>query len=111
MPISLLLGLGIGLTVATWSSAGIADIPPAKFGVAGATYNTLRQAAYGLGISIVVTLIAVAGEGTTFTGIRNAYVFIACGYFAAAIAVIATYPPGSARERAAGQAGAPGVHR
>jgi EmrB/QacA subfamily drug resistance transporter len=99
VPISLLLGLGIGLTVATWSSAGIADVPPAKFGVAGATYNTVRQAAYGLGISIVVTLIAAAGEVTTFTGIRRAYIFIACGYFAAALSVMLTFPSGSARDR------------
>lgn len=101
VPISLLLGLGIGLTVATWSSAGIADIPPAKFGVAGATYNTLRQAAYGLGISIAVTLIAGADTVTTFAGIRRAYIFIAVGYLAAAISVIVTFPAGSARERAA----------
>jgi EmrB/QacA subfamily drug resistance transporter len=101
VPISLVLGLGVGLTVATWSSAGIADIPPAKFGVAGATYNTLRQAAYGLGISIVVTLIASADTVTSFAGIRRAYIFIAVGYLAAAVSVIATFPAGSARERAA----------
>ena len=58
VPISMLVGLGVGLTVATWSSAGISDVPAAKFGVAGATYNTLRQAAYGLGVSVVITLIA-----------------------------------------------------
>jgi len=100
VPISLLVGAGTGLTVATWSSAGISDVPMRQFGVAGATYNTLRQAAYGLGISVVVTLIASAGTGTTMTGVRWAFGWVAAAYLLAAASVIATFPPGSARDRA-----------
>jgi len=100
VPVSLLGGLGVGLTVATWSSAGVSDIPQAKFGVAGATFNTLRQAAYALGISVVITLIAAAGEDTTLRGIRWAYVWTASAYVVAALAVMLTFPAGSARDRA-----------
>lgn len=100
VPIGLLGGIGIGLTVATWSSAGISDVPPEKFGVAGATFNTLRQAAYGLGVAAVITLVASAGEVTTIAGIRRAWIWIVVGYVAAAVAVMATFPAGSARERA-----------
>lgn len=100
VPISLLVGVGLGLTVATWSSAGISDVPMTKFGVAGATYNTLRQAAYGLGVSVAITLIAVAGDDTTWRGVRWAYFWVAGGYLAAAIAVIATFPAGSSSDRA-----------
>jgi len=99
VPISMLSGLGVGLTVATWSSAGISDIPPEKFGVAGATYNTLRQAAYGLGISVSITLIAIAGSETTVQGIRNAYLWVAGAYFLAAVSVVLTFPAGSASDR------------
>lgn len=99
VPLSLFVGIGVGLTVATWSSAGISDIPQAKFGVAGATYNTLRQAAYGLGVSVVITLIAVGGNGTTVTGIRWAYGWVAGAYFVAALSVVLTFPAGSARDR------------
>lgn len=100
VPVSLFLGLGIGLTVATWSSAGIADIPQARFGVAGATFNTLRSAAYALGIAVVITIMASAGEEPTLGGIQRAYAFIAASYFVAAIAVVVTFPSGSARDRA-----------
>ena len=100
VPVSLLGGLGVGLTVATWSSAGVSDIPQTKFGVAGATFNTLRQAAYALGISVVITLIAAAGEDTTLRGIRWAYVWTASAYVVAALAVMLTFPAGSARDRA-----------
>jgi EmrB/QacA subfamily drug resistance transporter len=100
VPASLFVGLGIGLTVATWSSAGISDVPQAKFGVAGATYNTLRQAASGLGVSVAITLIAAAGDGTTIRGIRWAYHWVWVAYFAAGLAVMLTFPAGSARDRA-----------
>lgn len=100
VPLSLFVGLGVGLTVASWSSAGIADIPQAKFGVAGATYNTLRQAAYGLGVSMVITIIASQGDDTTIAGIRGAYLWVAGAYFLAALSVAFTFPAGSARDRA-----------
>jgi len=99
VPISLIVGVGVGLTVATWSSAGISDIPQSKFGVAGATYNTLRQAAYGLGVSVVITLIALGGDGT-FRGVRWAYIWVFVAYFATAASVMITFPSGSARDRA-----------
>ena len=99
VPISLLVGIGVGLTVSTWSSAGISDVPAAKFGVAGATYNTLRQVAYGLGVSVLITLVAAAGEETTLRGIRWGYLWVAGAYLAAALSVALTFPAGSARDR------------
>jgi len=100
VPISLFLGLGIGLTVATWSSAGIADVPQSRFGIAGATFNTLRSAAYALGVAIVITIVATAGDEPTLVGVERAYAFIALSYLAAAVAVMVTFPAGSARDRA-----------
>ncbi len=99
LPISMLIGIGVGLTVATWSAAGISDVPPAKFGVAGATFNTVRQAATGLGAAVVITLIALAADTTTMRGVRWAYIFIAVTYLLAAISVAATFPAGSAKDR------------
>ena len=100
VPLSLLVGLGVGLTVATWSSAGVSDISPSQFGVAGATYNTLRQAAYGLGISMVIALIGAFGETANITGIRAAFAWVAGSYFLAALTVLWTFPAGSAQDRA-----------
>ena len=100
VPVSLLLGIGVGMTVSTWSSAGIADVPPARFGVAGATINTLRQAATGLGVALAVSFVESAGEVTTLLGIQRAYVFVTVGYLLAAASVALTFPAGSARDRA-----------
>ena len=101
VPISMIAGVGVGLTVATWTGAGISDVPPAKFGVAGATFNTLRQAATGLGAAVVITLIALAAETTTLRGIRWAWIWSVVTYALAAISVFATFPAGSASERSA----------
>lgn len=100
VPLSLPLGVGIGMTVSTWSSAGVSDVPPARFGIAGATFNTLRNGAYGLGTAVVVALIAAAGDTTTLVGIERAYGFIAVCYVFAAVSVALTFPAGAARDRA-----------
>ena len=100
VPISMLSGLGVGMTVSTWSSAGVSDIPQATFGVASATYNTLRQASSGLGVSIAVTVIAAASFETSLLGVERAYLFVSASYFLAAISVMLTFPAGSARDRA-----------
>ena len=101
VPISMLSGLGVGMTVSTWSSAGVSDIPQSTFGVASATYNTLRQAMNGLGVSIVITMIAAASPETSLLGVERAYLFVSVSYFLSAISVMLTFPSGSARDRAA----------
>lgn len=103
VPVSMLGGLGVGLTVATWSSAGLSDIPQERFGVAGATFNTLRQAAYALGVAVSITLIATATDAedlTTLRGIRWAWVFVGIMYLLAAVSVAITFPAGSSHDRA-----------
>lgn len=100
VPLGLLVGLGIGLTVATWSSAGLSDIPPAKFGVAGATFNTIRQASYALGISVVITLISLGANEFDLGGYRWAWGWVAACYFVSAALVMLTFPAGSSHDRA-----------
>ncbi len=101
VPLGLVTGAGIGLTVATWTSAGLSDIPPPKFGVANATYATIRQAAYALGISVAIALIALGASELDFSGYRNAWVWVAACYLLSAVVVIATFPAGSSQDRQA----------
>lgn len=99
VPLSLVAGVGIGLTVATWSSAGLADIPPAKFGVAGATANTIRQAAYALGISVSIALLATGVDQFDLSAYRLAWGWIGACYVLAAITVFFTFPAGNSQDR------------
>jgi EmrB/QacA subfamily drug resistance transporter len=101
VPLTLISGFGIGLTVATWSSAGLSDIPPSKFGVAGATVNTIRQAAYALGISVTIALLATGVDEFDLTAYRYAWGWITVCYLLAALTVVVTFPSGNSQDRAA----------
>lgn len=96
--LSLIAGVGVGMTIATWSSAGLSDVPEARFGVASSTYNTLRQASYAIGIAVTITLISLGADGT-LEGYRWAWLWIAGSYLLAGLAVVATFPRGSSHDR------------
>ena len=99
VPISLLSGIGIGATIATWASAGISDVNPARFGTANATLRTTQQVFYALGVSIAVTLLAAGSERGGLQGFRWAWIFVAGMYFASAVVVALMFPAGSSDDR------------
>lgn len=100
VPISVLGGLGVGATIATWASAGLSDIPPARFGTANATVRTVQQVFYALGISVLITILGSAGGPTSLGGYRWAWAYVGAMYAAAAITVAITFPTGSSTDRA-----------
>ena len=101
VPVSLFVGLGVGATIATWSSAGLADVSPAKFGTANATVRTTQQVFYALGISIVIVLLADVSIDPRIDQFRWAWAFVGVGYLTAAVVVAVTFPSGSSDDRAA----------
>jgi hypothetical protein len=72
-------------------------------GVAGATFNTVRQASYALGISVVIALIATGSDELDIAGYRWAWIWIFGCYFLSAIVVAVTFAAGSSDHRAAAQ--------
>ncbi|MDJ0769602.1 MAG: MFS transporter [Ilumatobacter sp.] len=100
VPTSIVVGLGVGATIATWASAGIADVPPAQFGTANATVRTTQQVFYALGISVIVAILADVSSTPDLTRFRWAWGFVGTAYVLAAITVAATFPAGSSDDRA-----------
>ncbi len=107
VPISLLLGIGIGLSISSWSSAGLSDIGPAKFGTANATVRTVQQCFYALGIAVVVTLLATGGERSELTGFRWAWIWVAGAYLLSAAIIMISFPSGSSEDRSTEAAAMP----
>ncbi len=101
VPVSLFVGFGVGATIATWSSAGLADVSPAQFGTANATVRTTQQVFYALGISVIVALLADVSSSPDIARFRWAWMFVGTCYLGAAVVVAATFPAGSSDERAA----------
>jgi EmrB/QacA subfamily drug resistance transporter len=58
LPATILTGIGVGLSFASFGSAAVAELPRERFATGGAINNTFRQIGAALGIS---TLIAVLG--------------------------------------------------
>lgn len=56
-PASLLVGAGVGLTIATISSASNAFLPPQRFAMGSAFHVTVRQIGAALGIAIAVAIL------------------------------------------------------
>lgn len=99
VPTSLLVGLGVGATIATWASAGLADVSPNQFGTANATVRTTQQVCYALGISVIVALLADVSADPDIERFRWAWMFIGGCYLVAAVVVAATFPAGSSDDR------------
>jgi len=100
VPVSLIVGVGVGATIATWSSAGLTEVRPAQFGTANATVRTTQQVGYAVGISVVVAILADVSVDPQLSAFRWAWLFVGGAYLVAAIIIAVTFPAGSTEERA-----------
>jgi EmrB/QacA subfamily drug resistance transporter len=60
LPVTALIGLGIGLTLPVQSGAAVATLPPARFALGSAVASSFRQTGAVLGVSIFVALLGAA---------------------------------------------------
>jgi EmrB/QacA subfamily drug resistance transporter len=99
VPISMALGIGVGLTIASFASASLSDVDPPRFATANATVRTIQQACFAIGIAVVVTLLASGARADELTGYRWAWGWVIGAYLAAALSIVALFPSGSSRDR------------
>jgi EmrB/QacA subfamily drug resistance transporter len=74
LPATLLTGVGVGMSFASFSSAAVAELPPTRFATGSAIASCLRQVGAVLGISV---LIALLGGGQSLTTFHHAYALMA----------------------------------
>jgi EmrB/QacA subfamily drug resistance transporter len=95
---NVLLGLGMAVLFGMLVGASMRDIPPNRYGMAGAGRTTTFQLAQALGVAVGVALV---GQPVTASGALSAYrtAWLASAAMLAGVAVVflAAYP---ARERA-----------
>ncbi len=99
LPSNILLGVGVGLTVATFISASLSDVPPARFAIANATVRTVQQVSFALGISVVVALIGSAPAGDLLSGFQRGWFWVIGAYLCSAVLCLAAFPSGTAGRR------------
>jgi MFS family permease len=87
LPAFVVMGVSLGCASVASTAAGTAAVGAAREGVASALLNTAAQVGAALGIGVLVSLAAVAGQGAAFAG--AAVVALAGG----AVAVRASQAP------------------
>jgi EmrB/QacA subfamily drug resistance transporter len=60
LPVTLLIGLGIGLTLPVQAGAAVATLPPPRLALGSAVSNSFRQLGAVLGVSIFAALLGTA---------------------------------------------------
>jgi MFS family permease len=68
LPAFVAMGVSLGCASVASTAAGTAAVGEAREGVASALLNTAAQVGAALGIGVLVSLAAVAGEGVAFAG-------------------------------------------
>jgi len=82
LPIALLLGVGIGMTLPVQSSAAVQALPPARFALGSAINASFRQLGAVLGISLFVAVLGTPGPAAAVGAYHHVWaLFAAFGLF------------------------------
>jgi EmrB/QacA subfamily drug resistance transporter len=105
LPAQLLVGAGVGLSFAAWSSAAVAELPPARFATGSAVLSCLRQLGAVLGVAVLVAVLE-AGSDPLDAFVEAWTLMAIAGVVAAALAIAlgrvrAATPAGATAEVAA----------
>ena len=100
LPASVVLGIGVGLSIATFVSAALSDVPPARFAIANATTRTVQQVCFALGIAVIVALYSSAPSGDPLGGFQRAWIWVIATFGASALLIMVAFPSGAASRRA-----------
>jgi EmrB/QacA subfamily drug resistance transporter len=85
LPATILTGIGVGMSFASFSSAAVAELPPTRFATGSAIASCLRQIGAVLGISV---LIALLGSSESLHTFHHAYALMAIPSAAAGVVAI-----------------------
>ncbi|MCY3575939.1 MAG: MFS transporter [bacterium] len=100
LPANVVLGIGVGLSIATFVSAAMSDVPPSRFAIANATTRTVQQVCFALGIAVIVALYNSAPSGDPLGGFQRAWIWVTVTFGASAAMIMVAFPSGAASRRA-----------
>jgi EmrB/QacA subfamily drug resistance transporter len=85
LPVQLLGGAGVGLTIPSLLSAGSAALPPDRFGTGSGVLNMGRQVGTVLGVAGLVALLARVSAADPLAAYQHGVILIAAFFGAAAV--------------------------
>jgi EmrB/QacA subfamily drug resistance transporter len=81
LPASLLVGLGIGLSLPSATTAGVSSLPPPRLSTGSAILNMSRQVGSAVGVAVLVAIVGDASQHYDLAPFRH-------GFLASAIAAL-----------------------
>ncbi|WP_225100314.1 MFS transporter [Streptomyces sp. CoH27] len=88
LPATLIMGLGIGLTLPVQSGAAVQPLPPHQYGLGSAISQSFRQLGAVLGISVFVAVIGNDPKGKLSPYQHLWWIFAALGMFSSLLPLI-----------------------
>ena len=73
----MLTGAGVGFSFASWGSAAVAELPPARFATGSAVLACVRQIGAVLGIAALVAVLEAAPADDPLAGFADAWTMMA----------------------------------
>jgi EmrB/QacA subfamily drug resistance transporter len=94
LPWTLLMGLGIGLTLPVQSGAAVKSLPPERFAIGSAVNSSFRQLGAVLGISLFVAVLGSPAPATAVTAFDHVWwIFAGLGLASGLVPLLIRRPP------------------
>jgi hypothetical protein len=91
-PFNVISGIGIGLSISTFSSAATAYLPHTRFAMGSALSNTARQVGAALGLAIVGSLLTAAVKSKDVAhGVQQGWTYVSITIFIAGAVMVALF--------------------
>lgn len=91
-PFTFVSGIGIGLSISTFSSAATAYLPHTRFAMGSALSNTARQVGAALGLAIVGAMLTSAAKSKDIAhGVHNGWTYVSITVILAGAVMLAIF--------------------
>ncbi len=94
LPSSLVLGVAVACSFATFASLGLKEVPPNRFATASATLRTTSQVGFAAGVAIAVAVFRGALSAGPLAAFGRAWAFMAVTALAGAVFCALACPSG-----------------
>ncbi len=89
VPSAVALGIGVGLSIASFTSGSLRDIEPEFFAIGNATSRTSQQLSYAVGVTVVVLLV---NESTSIEDFQFGWIWVISFYFLSSLVMAVAFP-------------------